>query len=353
MKKTLIKKSLLTAAGLMGAMCVAALAADAPKIQFEQTVYDFGKTSVVESVTGTFKFKNVGGGLLKLEPPKPSCGCTIADLKPDTLKPGETGELSFVFNLGRARANMEKHIAIRSNDPLTPEVSLSIKADYTPLYDLNPMTIAPNLAFGVNETEQFADLTRTDGKPLRILKLDATKPWITAKVEPGAKADSANARIRIAIKRDGSPRRFNEYVHVFALDQPNVPVATIYLYGQIRGAVSVSPEALYWSVTTPVQTPAGVTTIAQTSAERPEAQVLRRVTIRSANGQALELKNPKSTIPGIEVELVPKESGKVYELVAKLNVTPGQTVSGNVSFETSVVAQPRIELPVIVNVFKP
>jgi len=50
---------------------------------------------------------------------------------------------------------------------------------------------------------------------------------------------------------------------------------------------------------------------------------------------------------------VPKESGQVYELVANLNETPGQTVSGNVSFETSVAAQPRIEVPVIVNVFKP
>jgi len=57
---------------------------------------------------------------------------------------------------------------------------------------------------------------------------------------------------------------------------------TIYLYGQVMGEVSVSPEALYWSVTDAAQTPA----------ERPEAVVMRRVTIRSANGQAFELKNP-------------------------------------------------------------
>jgi hypothetical protein len=77
------------------------------------------------------------------------------------------------------------------------------------------------------------------------------------------------------------------------------------------------------------------------------------VTIRSVTGQAFELKNPQSSIAGIHVELVPKESGKVYELVAKLDQPPGQTVSGSVTFETSVPAQPRIEVPVIVNVFKP
>jgi hypothetical protein len=77
------------------------------------------------------------------------------------------------------------------------------------------------------------------------------------------------------------------------------------------------------------------------------------VTIRSAAGQTIELKNPQSSIKGMKVELVPKEAGKVYELVARLDEVPASTVSGNVSFETSVAAQSRIEVPVIVNVFKP
>lgn len=338
-----MKTTLMAAAFWTSTLCVTALAAGTPKIQFEQTVYDFGKTSQVENVSGTFKYKNVGDAVLKLEAPKPSCGCTVAGLKPDTLNPGETGELAFTLNLGRARAIMEKRIAVKSNDPQTPEVSLSIKADYTPLYDINPGTLAPILAFGVNETEQFATVTRTDGKPVGTLRFNSSKPWIVAKLEPGAKADASTARVRITFQRDGSPRRFNEYIHVFTADQPNLPVSTLFVYGKVGGEVSISPEALYWSVTDS----------APASADRPEALVLRRVTIRSASGQAFELKNPQSTIPGIQVELVPKESGRVYELVAKLNTTPGQTVSGNVSFETSVASQPRIEVPVIVNVFKP
>ena len=238
---------------------------------------------------------------------------------------------------------MEKHIAVRSNDPQTPDVSLTIKVDYTPLYDVNPMTLAPNLAFGVNDATQFTTITRTDGKPLRIVRLDTSKPWITAKVEPGAKADETTARIRIAIQRDGSPRRFNEYVQVYTAEQTNTPASSIYLYGQIMGEVSLSPEALYWSVPDTTNTPSA----------RPEAQITQRVTIRSAAGQTIELKNPQSSIKGISVELVPKEAGKVYELVARLDEVPASSVSGNVSFETSVAAQPKIEVPVIVNVFKP
>jgi hypothetical protein len=80
---------------------------------------------------------------------------------------------------------------------------------------------------------------------------------------------------------------------------------------------------------------------------------VQRVAIRSANGKAIELKNPQSSIKGIKVELIPKEAGKVYELVARLEEVPANTVSGNVSVETSVAAQSRIEVPVIVNVSKP
>ena len=340
MKRT---AALLAGALWMGAMCLAAQAEGAPKIQFDQTLYDFGKTSQVATVSGVFKFKNAGDGILKLEPPKPSCGCTVAELKPDTLPPGAAGELSFTLNLGLYKGNLEKHIAVRSNDPQTPEVSLTIKVDYTPLYDLSPMTLSPNLAYGVNDASQLTTLTRTDGKPLRILKLVASQPWITATVEPGTNADAATARIRVAIRRDGPPRRFNEYVHVYSADQTNIPVSSIYLYGEVMGEVSLSPEALYWSITG----------AANTSAENPEAQSTKRVTIRSASGQTLELKNPQCTIKGIKVELVPKEAGKVYELVARLEDVPAATISGNVSFETSVAAQSKIELPVIVNVFKP
>src|ERR1035437_8867687 len=338
MKKTLFAVTMWT-----GAWCVAALAADAPKIQFDQTVYDFGKTSQVATVSGVFKFKNVGDGILKVEPPKPTCGCTIASLKPDTLSPGEIGELAFTLNLGLYRTTLEKHIAVRSSDPQTPEVSLTIKVDYTPLYEINPMILSPNLAFGVNDTDQCTTITRTDGKPLRILRLDASKPWITSKVEPGTKADDATARIRVAVQRDGPPRRFNEFVQVYTVEHTNTPVSSIYVYGQIMGEVSLSPEALYWSIPDMTNAPA----------ERPEALVLRRVAIRSADGKAIELKNPQSSIKGIKVELVPKEAGKVYELVARLDEVPASTVSGKVSFETSVAAQSRIEVPVIVNVFKP
>ena len=334
---------LLAVAMWLSAQIVAAQAEGTPRIQFDRLVFDFGKTSQVATVSGVFKFKNAGDGILKIEPPKPSCGCTVAVLRPDTLKPGETGELPFTLHLGQVRAQFDKRIAVKSNDPQSPVLSLSIKADYTPLYEVHPLTLAPRLEFGVDDAAQFTTLVRTDGKPLHLAKLVASKPWITATVDPAVQVDETTARIRVVIQRAGSPRHFNEYVHLYADEQPNTPVASVYVYGQVMGEVSLSPEALYWSITGPAKTPA----------DRPEAMILRRVTIRSANGKPFELKNPQSTIKGIRLEVVAREAGKAYELVARLEEVPASTVSGNVSFETSVAAQSRIEVPVMVNVFKP
>jgi len=331
-------KNISTLLAVVGLYGLSLQAHGAPKIQFDQTIYDFGKTSQVATVSGIFHFKNNGDAILKVEPPKPSCGCTAAEVKPDTLPPGASGEIPFTLNLGFFRGNLEKHIAVRSNDPLTPEISLTIKVDYTPLYELAPMTLAPNLAFGVDETNQFTTLTRTDGKPLGITRLEGSQPWITAAVAPGDAGDGTNARIRVTLKREGAPRRFNEYVHVYTTGDSNAPASSIFLYGELAGEVALAPEALYWSIQDAANT--GV-------------QTTQRVSIRLASGQPLQLKNPQSTIPGIKVELVPKEDGKAYEIIARLDEVPASTVSGNVSFETSVAAQPKIVLPVIINVFKP
>jgi len=318
-------------------------AAGTPKIQFEETTIDFGKTSQVETVSGVFKFKNVGDGVLKMEPPKPSCGCTLAEFKTDTLQPGEKGELPFTMHLGQSKAVFEKHIAVKSNDPVTPEINLNIKADYTPLYEINPLTLAPKLALGVNDTAQFTTLTRNDGKPLRIAKLDVSQPWIKATVQPDTKTDAPTASIRVAITRAGAPRRFNEYVHVYAEGHLDKPVASIYVYGQIMGEIAVAPEALYWSITDSTKT----------TDARPEALVMRRVAIRSADGKKLALKNAQSTIKGLKVELVTKDKGMTYELIAQLEELPASTISGSISFETSLVSEPKMEIPVVINVFKP
>src|SRR5437867_12688674 len=104
--------------GLVLAWWSATVWADgAPKIKFDQTLYDFGVTSLVEAVTGTFTFQNVGDGVLEIGKPKPSCGCTVAKVSPEKLPPGTKGELVCTLTPGTGEQKLEKAIFVPSTDP--------------------------------------------------------------------------------------------------------------------------------------------------------------------------------------------------------------------------------------------
>lgn len=317
-----------------------------PKIQFDQTVYDFGKTSQVERITGTFTFKNVGDGVLKINRPTTSCGCTVAALKPDVLQPGEKGELSFSLTMGTAKATLQKNITVTSNDPQTPSVILTVKAEYTPLYEVTPTMVQIYIRKG-ESTNATVAIKRTDGKKINITKLDPTKPWIAPKMVPAETGEEQIARISIDLKPDGPLGQFYEAVRVFAEDT-NKPIATISFSGRLLGDIALSQPTLYWTINDPDAL----------KKEGAEALNTKRLTATSTvPGKAFELHNPTSSIKEISVELVPKEDGKWYEIVAKLNDVPKQTMSGTISIESNLASQPRLDVPVTIrvaaNVLKP
>ena len=182
-----MKKSHPLLAGLLWLVSLAVSAQPnlLPKIHFDETVYDFGATSQVTTVSGIFHFKNNGEGILKVDPPRPASDCIAGQVIPNTLPPGTAGIIPFTLNLGFNRGLLVKHLTVHSNDPLTPEVSLTIKVNYTPLYNLDPLAISPNLAIGVNETNASNPLTRTDDKPLQFVRL-----------KPTGAMDTTNARLQ-------------------------------------------------------------------------------------------------------------------------------------------------------------
>src|SRR5262245_44178463 len=202
MKKTFLTLTLCvsTAAGL-------AWAEGTPKIQFDKTIYDFGKTSQVHQVGGTFVFQNTGDAVLTLEKPVPQCGCTVANLKTNILQPGEKGELSFTLNVGPYRSNLQKHITVASNDPKNPKTELTLKVEYIPVFDVAPPSFyIDNFRVG-NSTNLTVDVSRTDGKKLVISKLEPSKPWIQAKLSE-TKTNEQSGRILLSVTPDGDPRRF-------------------------------------------------------------------------------------------------------------------------------------------------
>ncbi len=321
----------------------AAPAAPAPKIVFDKTVYDFGTTSMVQSLTGTFTFHNDGPGVLEVKKPTTSCGCTVAGVKPDSLKQGEKGELVFTMNVANiTRGHAEKHITVPSNDSASPSIGLTVKADIVPTYDITPTQLPIGDIRQGTVTNIAIQIRRIDGKPVNLTKADATSSFIHTRVEPVEGSTGTAVRVMVEINGEGVPRRFNDNVRGYA-DNPSSAVFTVPVYGRLVGDVTINPEAVFW----------GIADVEHWPGARPELMTTRTVRISSnVANKPLAVKNPSCTLTDVTVSVSVIETDKVFEVVAKLAQPPKDSEHGTINFETNVSSQPTVSVPVTINVLK-
>jgi hypothetical protein len=313
-----------------------------PRIQFATNFFDFGKITAPGSISGVFKFKNVGEGILKVDPPKAGCDCTESKIKPDTLAPGESGEIIYTITLDHA-LNGKKDILVHSNDPKTPDVHLIMQMDYTPLYEASPKALRMFLPAGKEEAQGSFTVTRTDGKPLQIERLTTSREWISAAFDPSFKPqDNTNmARINVTVRRPSDPPSLiNATVQLWNSNLTARPMQTVFVAGEILGELAAVPPRLYWVIPD----------FGPSKTNYPAESLTRTIQLKSVLGRAVELKNPTSNIKGMSVQIVPKDAGKLFDLVVKFDELPQEFVNGKVTVETSLASLPKLEVPMTISV---
>jgi uncharacterized cupredoxin-like copper-binding protein len=103
--------------------------ANAPAIQFEKEVHDFGTLKQGDKVSTTFVFKNVGKSDLIIRKSKASCGCTATQPEKTTLKPGESSKIDVTFDSTGKEGPTSKTITVVCNDPNKAVTRLEIKCN--------------------------------------------------------------------------------------------------------------------------------------------------------------------------------------------------------------------------------
>jgi hypothetical protein len=103
--------------------------ANAAKVQFKNTTFDFGTAKQNEKVTHEFQFTNVGESDLKIRKIRATCGCTTAEPDKNVIKPGETSSFKAIFSIGNRQGPQRKTVYFISNDPENPITRLTIKGD--------------------------------------------------------------------------------------------------------------------------------------------------------------------------------------------------------------------------------
>ncbi len=90
---------------------------NAPAIDFNERVYDFGEITEGKKVEYNFKILNKGKSDLQIRSVKASCGCTAANPTSNVIKPGTNTDLKVVFDSNGKLGLQNKTITIISNDP--------------------------------------------------------------------------------------------------------------------------------------------------------------------------------------------------------------------------------------------
>lgn len=311
-----------------------------PKIQFATNFFDFGKITASETLSGEFEFKNVGGGVLKVDPPQASCDCTDPMVKPDTLAPGETGKIIYTIKLERA-LNGQRTIRVHSNDPENPFVNLTMQMDYTPLYELSPKALKVMLSPGKDESHAVFTITRADEKPLDVDRFTTSKEWITAALDSSFKPEDSSAKVNVTIRRPpGPPALINAKIEMWSNNQSAHPVQTMSVTGEIFGEVAAVPARLYWVIPD----------FGRDKSAYPTEALTKKISLVSVLGHEVEVKSATSPVKGLNVQVLPREPKKSFDLVLKFDELPQVFTNAVVTIETSLASIPKLEVPVTISV---
>jgi len=104
---------------------------NAPIIDFNERVFDFGEIKEGKKVEYTFKIINKGKSDLLIRSVKASCGCTAANPTSNVIKPGTDTDLKVIFDSNGKLGLQNKTITIISNDPNQATTILRVSGNVT------------------------------------------------------------------------------------------------------------------------------------------------------------------------------------------------------------------------------
>ena len=198
-----------------------------PKIQFDQTTYDFGQIREEGGkVTGKFEFTNVGNEPLELTQVRPGCGCTAANYSKGKIAPGEKGYIEATYNPYNRPGHFNKNIRVTTNEPQFIEDSKTAphmifikgevlkrpatefeKAGYTKTAGMARF-FEPNVSHNLLNTESVLDTFKVRNfwtKPVNF-RLESTTPYITEQYRSFGGDLQPNEEGIIVLKYDAGKR---------------------------------------------------------------------------------------------------------------------------------------------------
>lgn len=143
--------------------------AGSPAITADIVEHDFGQVRAGAKVEHRLKITNTGSADLNITNVRTNCGCAVAGDYPRTLAPGVSGEIPLALTTANMNGPFQKTVTIYSNDPVRPQLTLTLKGDARPLIALQPAGIFFPAVYGEQSQTQSMPITNNTESPLKMV----------------------------------------------------------------------------------------------------------------------------------------------------------------------------------------
>ena len=279
-----------------------------PKIEFDETEFDFGKAEEGEDVEHVFTFRNVGDKPLSIHKVLTSCKCTGALTTSGEVPPGGQGEIKVTFRTQGFQGAVEKSLAVECNDPENDRVRISIKGEVS-----SEVTVEPRyLNWGTVNRQDLPELLKLkiklrDGKDLEILEVLSESESVILNRE---KESKNGAVYSVALSETLPTGRLIGRIAV-KTNSEKMPQLQVPFYALIQGNLKVSPQLL------------------SLGKVRPGNPVTKHVTLKKTGGKDFTVDRVKVTAEEIKTEIVTVREGEQV----RINVVydPGSRTMGSIA----------------------
>jgi hypothetical protein len=304
-----------------------------PRAEVTEAVIDVGTVARGEAIEHDFEIANGGDTPLEIVEVKPTCGCTVAEYD-RSIAPGRTGRVRAVVDTARFRGPIAKSVRVFTNDAVTPEIELVIKADVRSLIEVDPGYARFVTVLGETREPSRQLVWPETEEDFEVLAVRSPYRFLEASFRPAREDERRSGRegrqwvVELELAPSAPLGPLADYV-VVRTNHPRLPELQIPVSGFVRPVVAVVPAAVDFG---------------RHDLAEPREVVVELTHLAEGS---IALGTVASSLGGVAAALTPVEAGKRFRLVVTLE--PGMAkgpFSGKLTIPTSSRVQPLLEIDV-------
>ena len=220
-------------------LCLGAAGPVAAGTAPDETVFDFGTVERGTQVEHTFRLPNRGGGELRIENVKSSCGCAVGVASAREIPPGGEGRVTVRLDTARMAGRATKVVSVYTNDPAAPVVSLALAGQVLADLVVTPSTLyLGRLKRGEPVRREALITPGRPGATYAVTSVDPADPALHVTLEPAA--GGSGQRLVVELDRKVPLGRISDQLTLHTTS-PREPVMTLAVFGSVEGDLVVLP----------------------------------------------------------------------------------------------------------------